>query len=158
MPVVGCDGVSGGQAVSGPISDVGMDGKCPSLPSRGIGLFVQPGGEGRPGRGRAWGLQENQLPALPGFPQQGVHPQVLTTQPATSVLTQAHRTQHPHCCKTTHTFKVQTHTREAPVSQFTSDTKNKLIASICMGFILEVTRRVVNYVPSSHTLTCVEVK
>lgn len=103
-PVVGCDGVPGGQAVSGPLSGVGMGGKCPSLPSRGTRLFV--GGEGRPGTRRDWGLQENQLPALPGLPKQGVHPQVLAAEPATSVLTQAHRTQHPHCCKTdnAHTF------------------------------------------------------
>lgn len=117
---MGCDGVSGGQAVSGPLADVRMGGKCPTLLSRGNQLFIHLGGEGRQGRGRDWGLQENQLPALPGLPQQGVHPQVLTAQPATSVLTQAHRTQHPHCCKTTCT----------PVPPFTSDTNHKPLSEV----------------------------
>lgn len=115
LPVVGCDGVSGGQAVSGPLSDDGMGGKCPPLPSRGARLFVQLGGEGRPGGGRDRGLQEDQLPALPGLPQQGVHPQVLAAQPATSVLTQAHRTQHPDFCKTTHAPGKHQHHTLTPV-------------------------------------------
>lgn len=80
-----------------------MGGKCPSLLSRGVQPSVQFGGERRPRRGRDRGLQENQLLALAGVPQQGVHPQVLAAQPATFVLTATHSAQHPHCCKTTHT-------------------------------------------------------
>lgn len=121
--MVGCDGVSRGQAVSSSISGVRMGGKCPSLPSRGTQLFVHLGGEGRQGRGRYRGLQENQLPALPGLPQQGVLPQVFSAQPATPVLTQTHGTQHPHCCKTPH---IHTHfkyrnSREALIPTFIAD-------------------------------------
>lgn len=118
---MGCDGVFGGQAVSGPHPGFRLGGKCPPLPSWGTRLFVQLGGEGRSGRGWDWGLQEDQFPALPGLPKQGVYPQVLAAQPATSVLTQAHRTQHSHCCKTTHTFKSR-YTRVDPVPEYPSDT------------------------------------
>lgn len=96
-------GVSGGQAVSGSLSHVRMGGKRPALFSRGVQPSVQFGGAGRPRRGRDRGLQENQLLAVAGVPQQRIHPQVLAAQPATFVLTSTHSAQHPHCCKTTHT-------------------------------------------------------
>lgn len=96
---VSSDGVFGGQAVSGPLSDVRMDGERPPLSPRGFRPSVQ-----FEGRGRRRGLQEDRLPALAGVPQQGVYPQVLPTQPAAPVATQAHRSQHPHRRKTTRTL------------------------------------------------------
>lgn len=108
LSILLCDGVSGGQAFGGSLSDVRMGGKCPSLISWCPQLFIQPGGKGRRRRGRYRWLQENQLFAFTGFTQQGVHPQVFTAQPATTVLAQAHRTQHSYGCKTTRTSLLQT--------------------------------------------------
>lgn len=79
-----------------------MGGKRASVASRGVQPFIHLHGERRPGRGRGdGGLQEDQLPALAGVPEPGLHPEVLAAQPATLVLTPAHCTQHPHRRKTT---------------------------------------------------------